>query len=188
MFELEKEIRKWTRKLGRGRNLEEADITELESHVRDEIARFIKDGMNEEAAFRAATEDPDEAKALEAEYGKVRLMSSLGWSYLKIALRKMRKQKAYSFINIVGLAFGLACSILILFWVRDELGFNMFHENADRLYSVNKSLSDGSEDRVQPFDALSPGPGGPGEFPRDRRRDRVLPDLGAVQVRGQGLF
>jgi hypothetical protein len=77
MFELEKEIQRWTRKLGRGRNLEEAYVAELESHVRDEITRFIKDGMSEEAAFRAATEDPEEAKALEDEYGKVRLTFTL---------------------------------------------------------------------------------------------------------------
>jgi len=151
MFELEKEIQQWTRKLGRGRNLEEADVAELESHVRDEITRFIKDGMSEEAAFRAATEDPEEAKALEDEYGKVRLTSSLAWSYLKVALRKMRKQKAYSFINIVGLAFGLACSILILFWVRDELGFNMFHENADRLYRINKVYQVGAKTESNPM-------------------------------------
>jgi putative ABC transport system permease protein len=150
MFELEKEIRKWTKQLGRGRNLEEADIAELESHVRDEIARSVKEGMDEEAAFRAATEGPDEANVLQAEYGKGRLMSSLVWSYLKIALRKMRKQKAYSFINIVGLGFGLACSILILFWVRDELGYNMFHEKAGQLYRVNKAYQIGAKTEFNP--------------------------------------
>ncbi len=154
MFELEKEIPKWVRQLGRSRNLEEADVAELESHVRDEIAQFIKDGMTEEAAFRKATEDPGEAKALEAEYAKIRPMSSLGWSYLKIALRKMRKQKAYSFIHIVGLAFGLACSFLILFWVRDELGFNMFHQNAARLYSVNKAYQIGTKTEFNPATPL----------------------------------
>ena len=145
MFDLENEIRRWAKKLGHSRNLEEADIAELESHVRDEISQFIKDGWDKEAAFRAATEGPDDAKALAAEYGKGRWTSSLAWSYLKLALRKLRKQKAYSFINIVGLAFGLACSILIFYWVQDELGYNMFHKNAGRLYSVNKAYEIGTK-------------------------------------------
>jgi putative ABC transport system permease protein len=136
MFELEKEIRKWVKHLGRSRNLEEADIAELESHVRDEIARSVKDGMDEEAAFRTATGGPGEAKALEAEYGKVRLMSSLGWSYLKIALRKMRRQKGYSFINIAGLGLGMACCLLIVFYIHHELSFDRFHANADRIFRV----------------------------------------------------
>ena len=136
MFELEKEIRKWVKHLGRSRNLEEADIAELESHVRDEIARSVKEGMGEEAAFRAATGDADEATALEAEYGKVRLMSSLGWSYLKIALRKMRRQKGYSFINIAGLGLGMACCLLIVFYIHHELSFDRFHKDADRIYRL----------------------------------------------------
>ena len=48
----------------------------------------------------------------------------------------MRKFKGYTFINIAGLAIGIACCILILLWVRDELSFDGFHEKADRLYRV----------------------------------------------------
>jgi hypothetical protein len=55
-------------------------------------------------------------------------------NYLKIALRNLFRQKAYSFINISGLAIGMACAILILLWVQDELSYDRFFENADRLY------------------------------------------------------
>jgi ABC-type antimicrobial peptide transport system permease subunit len=48
----------------------------------------------------------------------------------------MKKFKGYTFINIAGLAIGIACCILILLWVRDELSFDGFHEKADRLYRV----------------------------------------------------
>jgi putative ABC transport system permease protein len=148
MFDLKKEIRNWTKKLGRSRDMEETDIAELESHVRDEIRRSLEAGMSEEAAFRAATEGPDNAQALAAEYGKGRSAGPLAWSYVKIATRKMRNQKAHSFINVAGLALGLACSMLILYWVRDELSFNMFHENADRLYNVNKAYQIGAKTEV----------------------------------------
>ena len=63
-------------------------------------------------------------------------------NYLKITFRNMKKHKGYSFINIAGLAVGIACTIFILLWVQDELSFDRFHENADRIYRVVASTSD----------------------------------------------
>ncbi len=57
-------------------------------------------------------------------------------SYLKIALRNLRKQPGYTFINVTGLAVGIACCILIVLFVRDELSYDRFHADADRIYRV----------------------------------------------------
>lgn len=57
-------------------------------------------------------------------------------SYLKIAWRNILKNKVFSILNIVGLAIGLLCSLLIFLWVSDELAVDNYHENIDRLYSV----------------------------------------------------
>lgn len=57
-------------------------------------------------------------------------------NYLTVALRNLTKNSIYSFINIIGLAVGLACSILILLWVNHELSFDDFHSKRDRLYQV----------------------------------------------------
>src|SRR3990170_92471 len=57
-------------------------------------------------------------------------------SYLTIAFRNLLRNKVFSFINIFGLALGLACSMLILLWVRDELTWDRFHPNIDQLYRV----------------------------------------------------
>jgi ABC-type antimicrobial peptide transport system permease subunit len=57
-------------------------------------------------------------------------------NYLKIALRNLQRNSFYSFINIGGLSIGLACSILILLWVNDELTFDRFHKNHDHLYQA----------------------------------------------------
>src|SRR6266496_1508642 len=57
-------------------------------------------------------------------------------NWFKIALRNLSKNSVYSFINIFGLAVGLACSLLIMLWVNDELSFDQFHQNKDRLYQV----------------------------------------------------
>jgi len=55
---------------------------------------------------------------------------------MKIALRNILKHKGFSFINIAGLAIGIACSILIFVFVRFELSYDTFHERADRIYRV----------------------------------------------------
>jgi len=68
-------------------------------------------------------------------------MAMLG-NYIKITFRNMKRHKGYTFINIAGLAVGIACTIFILLWVRDELSFDRFHENADRIYRVVFSTSD----------------------------------------------
>ncbi|MCP4727945.1 MAG: ABC transporter permease, partial [bacterium] len=47
-------------------------------------------------------------------------------NYLKIAFRNILKHKGYSFINISGLAAGMACCLLMLLWVQDELGYEDF--------------------------------------------------------------
>ncbi len=58
------------------------------------------------------------------------------FSYIKTSYRNFRKHKGYSFINIAGLAVGIACCILILLWVFDELSFDRFHTKTDRLYRI----------------------------------------------------
>jgi len=57
-------------------------------------------------------------------------------NYLKIALRNLKRHKGYSFINIAGLAIGMACCILILLWVQDELSYDRFHENGKDIYRI----------------------------------------------------
>lgn len=59
-------------------------------------------------------------------------------SYLKTTLRSIKKHLGYSLINIMGLAIGMACCILILLFVFDELSYDKFHENHDRIYRVTR--------------------------------------------------
>ncbi len=58
-------------------------------------------------------------------------------NYLKIAWRNLVRNKSFSLLNIVGLSIGLAVTALILIWINFEVGFDRFHENADRIYQVN---------------------------------------------------
>jgi len=61
-------------------------------------------------------------------------------NYIKIALRNIRRHKVYSFINIFGLAIGMACCLLIFLWVQDEFKYDRFHEKKDRLHQVYSRL------------------------------------------------
>jgi len=57
-------------------------------------------------------------------------------SYLKIAIRNIRRNKGFSFINISGLAIGMACFILIALYIQKEFSFDTFHDKADRIYRI----------------------------------------------------
>ncbi|MCK4346461.1 MAG: ABC transporter permease [Bacteroidales bacterium] len=58
-------------------------------------------------------------------------------NYIKTAIRSILRNKIFSLINITGLSIGLACFILIFLWVKDEIGYDRFHENADQLFRIN---------------------------------------------------
>src|ERR1700685_4648151 len=67
-------------------------------------------------------------------------------NYLKIAWRNLRRNKTFSIINIAGLAIGLACFLLISLYVLDELSFDKFYANADRIYRINAHIRFGGTD------------------------------------------
>jgi len=69
-------------------------------------------------------------------------------NYLKVALRNIRKNRVNAFINITGLAVGMACCIIILLWVQDELSYDRFHPNADHIYRVVSEHYSGSKTSI----------------------------------------
>ncbi|WP_220472554.1 ABC transporter permease [Spirosoma foliorum] len=70
-------------------------------------------------------------------------------NYLKIALRNLLKNKVYSFINIAGLSIGLACAILIMLYVKDEVSFDRFHEHVNTIYRIERNHKNGSTGFLQ---------------------------------------
>ena len=57
-------------------------------------------------------------------------------NYLKTAFRHFSRQKGFTFINMFGLTVGLACCMVIFLYVTDEMSFDKYHENIDRIYRV----------------------------------------------------
>ena len=57
-------------------------------------------------------------------------------NYFKVALRYLMRNKGYTVINILGLAIGITCCVLIMLFVRSEWSYDRFHSKADRIYRV----------------------------------------------------
>lgn len=70
------------------------------------------------------------------------IFSSMFTNHLKIAIRTLLKFKEYAIINLIGLGFGIATGIFILLYVSDELSYDKFHQNGDRVYRVGTDIAD----------------------------------------------
>lgn len=69
-------------------------------------------------------------------------------NYLTIALRNISRHKGYTFLNVAGLAVGIASCILIFFFIRNELSYDTYHQDADRLYRVAIDIQSKADNRV----------------------------------------
>ncbi|HMB91368.1 MAG TPA: ABC transporter permease [Rhodothermales bacterium] len=103
-------------------------------------------------------------------------------NYLKIALRHLRRHKGYAFINVAGLAVGMAVCVLIVLFVRDELRYDRFHANADRIFRV---VNERQGEQGTTMRAATPPAMGPTlvrEFPEVQQAVRFF-DMGTTLVR-----
>ena len=67
-------------------------------------------------------------------------------NYFKIAWRNLIKNKGFTAINIIGLSLGIGCFIVIAMYVTDELSYDQYHENADRIFRINSDIKFGGTD------------------------------------------
>ncbi|MEQ1586172.1 MAG: ABC transporter permease, partial [Cyclobacteriaceae bacterium] len=72
-------------------------------------------------------------------------------NFLLIAFRNFLREQIYAFINVSGLAVGLMCSIFIFLWVTDEVRFDRFHKDADRIFRVMENYTNGE---IYTYEAL----------------------------------
>ena len=93
-------------------------------------------------------------------------------NYFKVALRKLLKQKSFTFINIIGLAVGMACFIFILLFVLFELSYDGFHEKGDRIYRLLIDADIGGHIRA-PATMLPAGPTMMRDYPEVENFTRI---------------
>ncbi|RNC79550.1 MAG: FtsX-like permease family protein [Balneola sp.] len=157
MFNLENAVREWHKKLKKHPDLEPGVIEELETHLYDKIDSLKSEGLSEEEAFnRASSEIPGAVSSFASEFSKAKKRPIIKgtkvsfWmlipNYFKVALRQLYRQKGYSIINILGLAVGIATTILIMMYVKHELSYDTFHTNSDRIYRlINENPTSGQQ-------------------------------------------
>jgi putative ABC transport system permease protein len=110
-------------------------------------------------------------------------------NYLKVAVRSLLRQKAYSFINIFGLAVGLACCILIFLFVQHEWSYDTFHRNAGTIFRVVQAEKNVAGERT--LSAYQPLPLAPAlhdEFPAIIRAVRFITSGNVIVKYGETSF
>jgi len=158
MFELEKAILGWRKRMRADPSLEPGYIAEIESHLRDKIDDLAARGRSPEQAFDDAVRALGETRVIGSQFFKVytsrrsgrpsweppRFFPALAWNYFRTATRYFRRHKGFAVLNIAGLAVGMLCFLLIMTWVRNELSYDRFHANLDRLFMILSRAPDGS--------------------------------------------
>lgn len=90
----------------------------------------------------------------------------LAITFLKTYFRTLKKSPLFTFINIMGLSIGLAASLLIYIWVYDEVSYDKFHENSERIYRVERDMFiDGRQLQV-PITSVPVAPGMMQDYPQ----------------------
>lgn len=150
VFDLEQAIQDWKKGLWKHQGLEPGHIEELESHLRDRIDDYLDQGFLSEAAFEEAKKrsmPAPEVLAKDFFYARSGGRKTPPWEKntnvfsrmpmnIRMAIRSMRKQKTYSFINISGLAIGLATCLLLTLYISNEFSYDHFYNDSDRIYRI----------------------------------------------------
>src|SRR6478735_5585615 len=80
-------------------------------------------------------------------------------NFFKTTFRNLRNNKVYSFINIAGLTLGMACAMLILLYVNDEVSYDRFHKDVSQIYRIDKeTLKDNGASHYNSYTGYFPGP------------------------------
>ncbi len=109
---------------------DEAYFRDIEEIFRDKVNRF---GLKRAKRWYRR----EVVKAMPRFFREsIRWRGTMIKNYLKIAIRNLARHRGYSFINIAGLAVGMACCLLILLWVFDELSYDRFHQDLDQLHQI----------------------------------------------------
>ncbi|RRA99971.1 ABC transporter permease [Larkinella rosea] len=102
-------------------------------------------------------------------------------NYLKIAWRNLQRNKTFSLINILGLALGMACSLIILLWVQDELAMDQFHANDERIFRVMENQAWAGQD-------VSTTPSTPGILAENLKKDFPEVEKAAMMTWEQNML
>ncbi|MFT3705408.1 MAG: ABC transporter permease [Agriterribacter sp.] len=104
-------------------------------------------------------------------------------NYLKVAIRNLWRNKTFSFINIIGLATGVACFILIALYVVDELSYDRYNKNAANIYRINADIKFGGAETRYPFSSDMMGQTFKKDYPEVADYTRIYNSNGSKLVK-----
>jgi putative ABC transport system permease protein len=109
-------------------------------------------------------------------------------NYLRTALRNLARHRGYSLINITGFAAGLASCLVIFLFVRQELSYDRYHRDADRIFRIAQDIQTPESNRL--FAAVSPMvcPTLRADYPQVEKAARLIPVGSQLVRRGEKIF
>ncbi len=96
-------------------------------------------------------------------------------NYVRVSWRGFTRNRSYAIVNVAGLGVGLACCLLIALFLKDELAFDRFHENSDRIYRVVSEENNTGRLVKRASTYMSLAPTLAHEFPAVEKRSRIYP-------------
>lgn len=177
-FSLESEIKNWRAQLRKYKGFEDADIDELEDHLRNRIDEQLANGLSEQASFELiVSEDYGDLGSLASEYSDQRSTSALFpgllSNFFKVGMRSFGRTKTYFSINLVGLIIGLTSVFYITFYVNYELNYDGFHEHSEQIYRVNTLFERSGRNINYPIIPPAVGPSAQASFSEIQNMSRL---------------
>jgi putative ABC transport system permease protein len=109
-------------------------------------------------------------------------------NYFTIAWRNLVKNKIYSFLNIIGLAIGLASFLLIAIYMLDELSYDRYNEHADRIYRINSDIKFGGGNLHLPVSSDMMGQLLKKDYPAIEQYTRIYNSSGSKLIKKDKVF
>jgi putative ABC transport system permease protein len=113
---------------------------------------------------------------------------SLIKNYFTSLFRNSMKDKFYSLLNLVGLGIGLACAIFIFMYVQDELSFDKYNENYERIYRLEGDFYISGKQDLMAITQIPLGPTLMDEYPEIEEAARILPRPSIYFRDGEDVF
>ncbi|MEO9476268.1 MAG: ABC transporter permease [Cyclobacteriaceae bacterium] len=175
---IEREILIWKKSLFKYAGLEPEDIEELEDHFRSKIDDLVEQGLSEKAAFdQAQDEFSSEYTVLDHAYQTSRsrfgVSGGLLSTFVKVALRNLRRHWSYTIVNLLGLTVAIGSVITISTYVIGEFNYDGFHVNKKHIARVVNEYERESGTLRYPLAPPALGPALTGQFPEVKRVTRL---------------
>ena len=95
-------------------------------------------------------------------------------NFLRIALRNLKKDSWYSLVNIVGLTIGITFSLFLIFYIKDELSYDKYNKNADRIYRINSYIHEKDKNTDWALSQFPMGPTLKKDYPEVEEQARLV--------------